>query len=456
MRRPRARFRTTGGFTLLEALVALAITVLVVSTVLALFGFQRRLARVESERSQMQQAVRAAHLDLASMIRMTARGGLGQNSPGRARPDLGVSLEVASNVEDDARVVAPGAADSPVAVAGTDVLTVRGILSGPVLKGRGNSETASFLILRDSGGLAAESPAEARSGQVQICALSSAGFLQPLDGLRAAIASGSEEALILGGTAGDDAYGVVKLVPGASAPTSTLCDPSDANAGVTLEFTVQGDGGRADLYHPLGTAATGLPPSLTSVGWLGILEEYRYYLREEREIPGDAGSPLVARLSRARLYPNTGTAWGGSAASLAEDIADHILDFQVSLAFDSSQGGGALADGTLDIDGDPIHESPGGENDDWLFNAPDDDPQSAVWARPGTAVISRPWLRAHLFYVRVSTVGRAGHPAGGYEAPLLGSLEDRTYDGSADDPDSPWDRQFHRWLLSTTIDVRNL
>ncbi|HSL85183.1 MAG TPA: hypothetical protein VLF66_20610, partial [Thermoanaerobaculia bacterium] len=396
LRRSEAPLRTAGGFTLLEALVALALTVLVVSTVLALFGFQRRLARVESDRTQMQQAVRAAHLELASMIRMTGRGGLGQNGPARARPDLGVSLEVASNVEGDARVIAPGAADSPAAVAGTDVLTVRGILTGPVLRGRGNTEDATFLVLRDAGGLPAETPTDARSGRLHVCSVTSAGLAQPLDGLRAAIAAGSEEAILLGGTAGDDAYGVVKLEPGASSPTSTRCDPADPDAGVTLEFTVQGDGGRADLYHELGPAAAGLPPTVTSVGWLGILEEYRYYLREARELPGDDASRLLPRLSRARLYPNTGTAWAGAADNLALDVADQILDFQVSLAFDSSQGGGALADGTLDPDADPIHESPGGENDDWLFNSPDDDPLSAVWARPGTAVISRPWLRAHL------------------------------------------------------------
>lgn len=448
------------GYTLLEALVALAITVIVITAVLGLFDFQRRVARVESERSAMQQAVRAVHLELADTLRTTGRGGVAQNGPGRTRPDLGVTVELATNVTGNARIVAPAMADSPRAVAGTDVLTLRGVFTGPIYHGYDNTEDATYLVLRDASGAATGAPEDARSGAVHVCAVSPAGFPQPVEALRAAIAADSEEALLLAGTTGDDDYAVVKLDPGASASTSSQCNPLDPNAGVTLAFVVQGDGGRADAYHQLSSTSPGLPPTLTSVSWAGVLEEYRYYLREVREIPGDDASPLIPRLSRARLYPNTGTGWGldqsAREANVATDIADDLLDFQVSLAFDSAQGGGALADGSLAPDGDPAHESEDGSDDDWLFNSPDDDPTSAVWARPGNAVISKPWLRAELLYVRVSTVGRAGHPVGGYEAPLLEGLEDRTYDGSADDPDSPWERRFHRWLLSTTLDVRNL
>jgi type II secretory pathway pseudopilin PulG len=459
--RRTAPIRPAGGFTLVEALIALGLTVLVISAVLALFGFQRRLARVESERTEMQQAVRAAHLELADAIRRTGRGGLTQNGPSRSRPDLGVAVEVATNVEDDARLVAPAMADSPRAVAGTDVLTLRGIFEGPIYHGYDNTEDATYLVLRDAGGTVVGDPLAARRGELHLCAVSPAGFPQPVEPLRAAIAAGSEEAILLAGAAGDDDHALVKLDPASSAATSSQCNPLNPDAGVTVAFVVQGDGGRADAYHQLSGAAGGLPPSLTSVAWAGVLEEHRYYLREVREVPGDDTSPLLPRLSRARLYPNTGTGWGFDAAArednVALDIADDLLDFQVSLAFDSVQGGGALEDGSLAPDGDPAFESADGDADDWLFNGDDDDPASAAWARPGNAVISKPWLRAELLYVRVSTVGRAGHPAGDYRAPALDGIEDRTYDGaSADDPDSPWERQFHRWLLSTTIDVRNL
>lgn len=459
--RPGPPSRSARGFTLLEALVALAVTVLVITAVLGLFDFQRRVARVESERSQMQQAVRAVHLELADAIRRTGRGGLAQNSPARSRPDLGVAVELATNVTGADRLVAPAMADSPAAVAGTDVLTLRGILEGAIYHGFDDTEDATYLILRDAGGTVTGDPQAARRGEVHVCAVSPAGFPQPVEALRAAVAASSEEAILLAGTTGDDDYAVVKLDPGSSAPTSAQCNPLDPDAGVTLAFVVQGDGGRADAYHELSGAAAGLPPTLTSVSWLGVLEEHRYYLREVREIPGDDASPLIPRLARARLYPNTGTGWGfdqaARASNVAMDIADDLLDFQVSLAFDSVQGGGALEDGSLAPDGDPSFESEDGDADDWLFNGGSDDPLSVAWARPGNAVISKPWLRAELLYVRVSTVGRAGHPVGDYQAPTLGGLEDRAYDGSsAGDPDSPWERQFHRWLLSTTIDVRNL
>lgn len=454
--------RSGAGFTLLEALVALAVTVLAIVVVLGLFDFQRRLARVESERTEMQQAVRAVHLELADAIRGAGRGGLTQNGPARPRPDLGVTVELASNVQGDERLVAPAMADSPRAVAGTDVLTLRGVFGGAIYHGFDNTEDATYLVLRDVGGTVTGDPGSARTGEVHVCAVSPAGFPQPVGALRAAIEAGSEEAILLAGTSGEEAPALVKLAPAASAATSAQCNPLDPDAGVTLAFVVQGDGGRADAYHELSGAAAGLPAGLTSVAWIGVLEERRYYLREVREVAGDDASPLIPRFARARLYPNTGMAWGFDAAareaSAAEDVADDLLDFQVSLAFDSVQGGGALEDGSLAPDGDPAFESEDGEGDDWLFNAAGDDPLSAAWARPGNAVIARPWLRAELLYVRVSTVGRAGHPPGSaFEAPELGRLEDRTYDGaSAGDPDSPWERRFHRWLLSTTIDVRNL
>jgi hypothetical protein len=110
------------------------------------------------------------------------------------------------------------------------------------------------------------------------------------------------------------------------------------------------------------------------------------------------------------------------------------------------------------VSGDvPIFESGDGSADDWLFNHPPDDPRDAAWARPGTAVLGRPWLRSRLQVIRLTTVGRAAFPVSQYEAPLLGRLADRVYDPSdPDDPDSDVQRRFRRWVVSTTIDLRNL
>lgn len=471
MRRPTPAppppFAATGkasreaGFTLIEFLIALAISVVVIVAVLDLFDFNRQLSRLEIHQTEMQQAVRAVHLEVASRIRVAGRGGVLQGTAAKPWPDAGAVVEVASNVEGAERDIAPAAADTPQAVAGTDVLTLRGVMTGPVYYGFDNSPGRTYLVLRDGAGQPNPEPAQVRSGVLELCARSPTGFAQPVEALRDAIEAGSEEALLLAGTGGDGSYAVVKLEPGASAVTSTACDPLDPDAGVRLAFRVSGDGGRADRYSQLSPGGAGFPPGLTSVAYAGVLEEYRYYVREVRAEDGDADSQLLPRLSRARLYPNTGEPWGTDEAtqeeSLAADVAEDIFDFQVTLGLDSGQGGGSLEDGTLDPDGEPVFESADGAADDWLFNSPDDNPRSPVWERPGAATITEPWLRARLFYIRLSTLGRADFAVPRYEAPALQRLADRVYDpADDDDPDSSIQRNYRRWLLTTTVDLRNL
>lgn len=456
--RPRRREE---GFSLLEVVIALAISVALLVAALTVFDRNSQLARLEAEMTEMQQSVRAVHLEVARTLRVAGRGGLAQNTPDKQLPDLGVAIEVVTNVADPARAVAPTFATSPEAVEGTDILRARGVFSTPIYQTHDNDETRTYLVLRDGSGAVTADPTLAREGEIHICALSPAGFPQPLDPFRQAIGNESEEAILLASTADVGDYAVVKLVPGSSTDTSSVCDPGDATAGVKLAFAVSGDGGRADKYHELSpSGGAGLPSSLTSVAYAGLLEEYAYYVREIREESGVAGSPLMPRLSRARLYPNTGSPWGTDLAtqesSVAVDVADDIFDFQVSLGLDSDQGGGSITDGTAAAV--PLFESDDGGGDDWLFNSSEDDPGDPVWARPGPAGFAKPWLRAALYYVRISTVGRGGRPgASKYQAAALGALEDRTYDGSSDDdPDSDFQRHYQRWVLSTTFDLRNL
>ncbi len=454
-----AHGRGEAGYSLLEAIISLTIAILLIVAVLDLFDRNTRLARVETEQTEMQQSVRAVHLEMASRVRTAGRGGLLQSSADKDVPHEGVVIEVASNVENDERLVAPNTADGPVAVAGTDILTVRGVMTGSIYYGFDNTTDQTYVVFRDGAGQPADQPANVRSGTLHVCTRSPAGFVQDITPLEQAIEDGSEEALMLVGTGGEAATAVVKLVPGSSAPTSNVCDPADPEAGVTLGFVVSGDGGLADGYHELsGAAGTGgLPPGLTSVAFAGIVEEYRYYVREVREDESDPSSPLRPRLTRARLYPNSGRGWGSApGTSLTVDVADDVLDLQVSLGLDSSQGGGALVDGSLAADGEPIFESEDGQSDDWLFNHPSDDPSSAVWARPGNPLGSA-WRRAPLYLVRLTTIGRADFPPGSYEAPLVERIGDRVYDpNSPDDPDSDLQRRYRRWVVTTTVDLRNL
>src|SRR5580692_5137300 len=63
------------GFTIIEMTIALFVTAEVILAGLALFDFHNKLARVQTQVSDMQQSLRVAQYDLVRMTRMAGRGG---------------------------------------------------------------------------------------------------------------------------------------------------------------------------------------------------------------------------------------------------------------------------------------------------------------------------------------------------------------------------------------------
>jgi Tfp pilus assembly protein FimT len=455
---PPVRHSGEAGFSLFELLVVLVIIVEIAVIVSLVFQTNQEVARVQTDLSEVQQSLRFGQLELARHVRLAGRGGLRQNSPMKTRPDQGAALEVLSNVSGAAQEIAPGTAGSPDALENTDILVVRGVFESPVFQIRTASGGTNFFIMYDQAGDPTTDPVAARSGEIHLCQVTDTGFPQSLDRIRDAIAEDRAEALVLVSAVDPQWTGVVALDPGNSQATSSRCDPTNPSVGAEVAFTVQGSAPAND-YRELGIVAAGsngLPAEFgPTASLVGILEEYRFYIREEREVIGDNSTPLLPRLSRARLYPNTGLAWDGDAANLSVDMADGIYDLQVSLAFDTAQGGSvALED--VAVDSPMIFESADGANDDWLFNAAGDRPDLAgAWASTDPRD-TNPWQLAQIYAVRINTVGRTARPDQGFQAELLGALEDRTYDNSADSLDSTDQRQYRRQVLTTLVDTRNI
>jgi hypothetical protein len=260
-----------------------------------------------------------------------------------------------------------------------------------------------------------------------------------------AVTSGIPEALVLvnGRTAG--AYAVVQLNPAASNP-----------AAGTVAFTITG-GGTPDYtaaYRALSPGGV-FASNMTTVSYVGVLEEYRYYVRK-----GTPGTP--PHLSRARVFPGTEVPWGsgagGDTTSWAQDVADNVLDLQLALGFDSpvhvarvpavpGEPGG-LTTVAANPDAGYISESTNGNDDDWLFNGPTDNPNAVQWAN------------AQLYYVRWDLLARTARRDPGYEAPPLGRIENRTY--AAGDPlnlanaANGTERMYRRRILQTVVNLRNL
>jgi Type IV Pilus-assembly protein W/Prokaryotic N-terminal methylation motif len=421
------------GFSLMEVTVALAVTVIIILGALQLFDFNTKFARAQTHIAEMQGSLRASQTELVKAIRMAGRGGLRPNV-GAVATATGIDL-TAISVRDNVVAgteIAPGYTDSPVVSGGSDVLAIRGTFSSPIYQI--NSTSPGYYRLFDSGGTPTTNPAAAETGLVEVCARTSTNFVQDLSPLQAAKAAARREALVLVSPLDESIYAVVEFRPDIDVTIpSASCAPGVESLWVAFGTT----GAEATAYRQFGSDVVNLlPPNLTGVAYLAILEEYRYYVRESRLV---AGGPLERTLSRARVYPGSNVAWSNQVANLMVDIADEIVDFQVALG--------------LDVDNDGTLRDDGGSTDEWLFNAGGsdaDDPTDAGWLTvPGTL----PARRTTLFYVRFSTLARTPRADPYSQAQAITAIEDRTYDTAANDAIN---ERYRRSVLQTVVDLRNI
>lgn len=292
--RPNAGRRQSGA-SLIETLVAFGLTVVVSTFALSLFSLHQRLARAQLEDSALQQAQQAAHRELRRTLRMAGRGGL-------ARPPAGgeARSELAAFVEED--VPAGHPVGALTAAEGTDVLVVRGVLNGPLYW----VEDYDF------------DPAAAR-GWVEVRAEAAGGVAQPLAMLEDAGEAGDDALLLISGAA-----------PARAVAPITNVAASGRGSGRTVRVHFHADASRGPIAGAyLGMSSGGAWPAgrMAAVRRVGVVEEWRFYVR-----PDPAGSGQGPQLAMARLYPGTGIAWRRRNSNLLQPVADDIVDFDVTLA----------------------------------------------------------------------------------------------------------------------------
>lgn len=390
------------GFTLLEAIVALAVMTVVLIGLLSLLQVNSRIAKAQVNVSEMQQSLRVAQSDIVRQVRMAGRGGLPRFRPAALGPPVynGMLLPAGLAISIDNGVAAGttiGGGTGPAVRPGTDVLTLRGVFS-----------TTFYQVNPANDGIVPNTGI----GTLTVRNTSPTGVPQDLTALTQAMQSGRPEALLLVSTLSDDIQAVVELTGG-----------QQVAGGVQLSFTTQGTHGASYLQL---TPNGQYPTALTAVAAVGILEEYSYYIRNASPAP---------RLSRARLYPGTNAAYAANTSNLEVDIADNVLDLQVALGIDRNAT--ERIEDTQD------------NADDWLFNAASDAPvDTALWNSPAMP----------LYYVRITTLARSDRLDPDYTSPPIQAIEDNVYD----EPDAPADgpskleRSYRRRLLQTVVDLRNL
>lgn len=424
-----SRFHSQGqrGFTIIEVTISLAVTVIILLGVLALFDFSNKLTRAQSNISDMQQSLRVAQADSMRLVRMAGRGGI----PVGNLP-TGMAVAVQNNVADNTQI---GGAGTPDVVPDSDVLTVRGVFSSSVYQ---INQAATFELK--------PSAAAPTTGSLHVATPAPSGVTQDLSAIIDAIKNQRPEGLVLVARQDPGIWVVVELDPG----NSDVSNPSDVKVGFKLT------GGHTADYLKLSSTPGSYPTNLTSAVSVGIVEEYRFYARREYAVAGDTKSDLIPKLSRARVFPNTQVVWKEKAtdtdteakANWQVDIADNIFDFQVALGLDTTAkdpGAGACGGGT--IAGDDIncgiYESADGENDDWMYNG-EKNTDPALFAN------------ADLYYVRITTLARTDRRDKSYQAPVLERVEDNTYDKDSAVFNTTNERMYRRRLLRTVIDMRNL
>jgi prepilin-type N-terminal cleavage/methylation domain-containing protein len=281
---PKTPRKANAGFTLVELLVSLAVTAVLILGVLTTFDLSSRVNRVQMGVADLQQSMRIAQNEVVRLARMAGRGGVTANR----------AVVLTNNVASGTKLVTT-VAESEI-LEGTDVITLRGVMGGSL-----------YQIEYLDGNVFKAPDVGGNNGSVTVID-HAAGVPQDIGALATAAKAG--ETLLL--VTPFDTYFVV---------TAT---------GTTKKAGFKGTYDGLEIAFDANTANAALggiaAPSQTAVAYVGILEEYSYYVRKA----GDGSSP---KLARARLTPGMGTAYENDRNNVIMDIADNIMDLQAVSTF---------------------------------------------------------------------------------------------------------------------------
>lgn len=425
MRKSRRLRKSSGsGFTLLEMIVAILVASFVLVALLGVFDFTNKLARAQTQITDVQQSLRSAQYDAVRLVRMAGRGPLPARTAGKLLPG-GLAVEVVNNVPAGTRI-GYAASTGPEVVPLSDILVIRGVFGSSLFQVN-HVDPASFA--RSETG-----------GTVTIESTTPTGVPQDLAPILAAVCEQeAPDALVLVSPLDDAVFAVVELDPAASR-AGTPC-AADSGLATSAEIAFKTAGGSHTAAYLALSPDGAIPSALTSVAFLGILEEHRFYVREVFSDPDDPDSLRTPRFSRARVYPGSDAPYRDDPQQWQNDIADNIFELQVALG--------------IDTDGDGVIVDSGDAGDEWLFNHPSDDPGEARWN-----VVEPPTLpaRAPRFYhLRMTTIARTGVSDRGYQTPVLDFVEDHSY---RELPSSyynlPSQRTRRQRRHETVVDMRNI
>ncbi|MEM6792456.1 MAG: prepilin-type N-terminal cleavage/methylation domain-containing protein [Acidobacteriota bacterium] len=494
--------RSSRAFSLVEMLVVIAMMGILLTGLSLVFSRSGMLARAQTEQAAMQQSLRVAQHEMTRYLRMAGSGGLPITWTTRVPDDLaapndpvtydtlgsfptnGFAVSVRNNTAEGI-TIPEGLSDGTehIVIPGSDMLIVRGVFTTPVYY------LSDPVSVQNWVGASGGNAIGGAGATVEIPNVVAGNYPQPLDPLREKLREAGDRgvpvAFLVRDLGNPDAYFAVEwanssgtLLPLAacsSAPAPSAW-PADSHPGngqcitvrvklddssgtvgtalgnLSMGNNLQADAGSIQVDLPSGANRAFLPIP-KQVQSIGLLEEFRFYVRAAWEIPGDRTSRLMPVLTRAEYVP------GSDQLIETVDIVQNILDLQIAVGIETSASVGAAGFASITDNG--------GTDDEVLFNNAGDvllDPPQLAALDPAR------WFNPELdfHYLRLTTVGQASRP--NYESwkPVLGVIEDvdrRTsftvagtqYNYNSDaDADRVGQRNFQRAYLQTVVEMRNL
>lgn len=489
------------AFSLMETLVSFAMLVILLLAVLVIFERSARIGRDQADVAAIQQSSRIAHSELIRHIRMAGAGGLPLtwkylpkpatpaadtaikwDSPGAFPTGFAVSIRTGITTE---QFELPGddSGGDHITVPGSDVLTLRGAFSLPVYYYHPAVQSGSW-------GLAPATKIDER--KLEIPNRMGSDFrtsIKPLiDHLTKAQADDRDVLFIVRDLMNPDAYGVLKWASGSGdnrlsvedcAMNSQISGTQDGFTVGCIVVAVEFD--PAERYAMLGLGSSlapnagspsfAMPASPTGsvtfphqFGSIAVLQEYRYYVRAEFEIPGDNTSRMSPILTRTEYFPSMQEIPEREDFIETVDVVDNIIDLQIAAGIDqdwsiSAADHGIVTEFVVEGATDQRNE------DEILFNHPDDmgEPPLGLTRFDGMGYDKYiRWFHPKLdvYFLRLTTISQSQRPEREFVGAGLGQIEDCdrgvgfTVDGKNVNYNE--DRKYRRRILQSVAELRNL
>ena len=501
----RSKRRSETGFSLVELLVTVVIMAEILVGVAILFDSSNRLARSQTHLAALQQSLRVGQAEIVRYARMAGIGGLPVSrlnfDPDTTEPDgsntnysllgafprSGYGVSVLNNVAAGENIVTVSHPTSTEDADGevlenSDVLILRGVFSTPLYY------VDPPVTITDP---TAGSFPICITERIRIAGDSWEDYPQSLTPLSERLLEAKSTtvtehkpvALILRDTLNPNAYGIVEfdhtgnssvagLTPGdcadATKPACNALATASVDTPQCIQFSVRLDPGSApgDGYYNLSTGTlledgaggvtVDFDPTPTdqvefpsTAGSIGLLDEYRFFVRREYEVPGDATTRLAPVLSRALFMPGTDVQID------RVDVADHVIDLQIAIGVDS--------------DGDGlVTEATDGSSDEVLYNHPSDttnavSPYGYRGPPPNLAPPNgaQTWYdvdEVEYHFLRISTLTQSRFPDLDHRSPTIGDIEDFNRGATITSGTVRYndETQYHRRWLQTVVELRNM